>query len=56
MQQILISIAVKLGSQLLINLLRSIADELQQRSDNNFDRSAEVHAALDGISVYGKKK
>lgn len=56
MQQILIGIAIKLGSQLLIQLLRSVADELQQRTDNNFDKSAEVHAALDGVNVYGKKK
>ena len=54
MKTILIQILIKVGSNLLINILRSGADELERRKDNDFSKATDVKQLLDGVSVNGK--
>ena len=54
MKTILIQILIKVGSNLLINLLRHGADELERRKDNDFSKAAVIKDALDGININGK--
>ena len=54
MKAILIQILIKVGSSLLINLLRQGADELERRKDNDFQQASNVKSLLDGVSVNGK--
>lgn len=54
MKTILIQIIIKVGSSLLINLLRSGADELERRKDNDFDKATAIKDALDGVNINGK--
>ena len=54
MKTILIQILIKVGSNLLINLLRSGADELERRKDNDFDKATIIKDALDGVNINGK--
>lgn len=55
-QAILIKILVQVGSNLLINLLRSGADELQKRKDNDFSNADTIKTALDGVVINGRNK
>lgn len=55
MKQLLIKILLKVGSDLLINFLKSGADELERRKDNDFESSGKIKQHLSGISVDGKK-
>lgn len=54
MKTILIQILIKVGSDLLINLLRHGADELERRKDNDFGKAAAIKDALDGVNINGK--
>ena len=54
MQAILIQILIKVGSSILIELLRKGADELERRSDNDFQQAGEVKNILSGVSINGK--
>ena len=54
MQTILIQILIKVGSSILIELLRKGADELERRKDNDFQQAGEVKSILSGVNVNGK--
>ena len=54
MKTILIQILIKVGSNILVNLLRSGADELERRKDNDFDKATIIKDALDGVNINGK--
>lgn len=54
MKKILIQILIKVGSSLLINIMRSGADELERRKDNDFDKATIIKDALDGVNINGK--
>ena len=54
MKTILIQIMIKVGSNLLISLLRHGADELERRKDNDFSKAAAIKDVLDGVNINGK--
>ena len=54
MKTILIQILIKVGSNLLINLLRYGADELERRKDNDFSKATDIKQLLDGVNINGK--
>lgn len=54
MKTILIQILIKVGSNILVNLLRYGADELERRKDNDFDKATIIKDALDGVNINGK--
>lgn len=56
-QALLINLALKLGTQALIILLRKGADVLEQRQDNDFQASDAIKSVLTEVSVdAGKRK
>lgn len=54
MKTILINILIKVGSNMLINLLRKGADELEKRGDNDFYKAGDIKQLLDGVQINGK--
>lgn len=54
MKTILIQILIKVGSSLLVDLLRKGADELERRKDNNFQQAGQIKDLLSGVNVNGK--
>lgn len=56
MQAILINLLIKVGSNILIGLLRSGADELQKRRDNDFNDADKIKDALSGVVINGRTK
>ena len=56
-QALLINLALKLGTQALIILLRKGADVLEQRQDNDFQASDAIKSVLTEVRVdAGKRK
>ena len=55
MKQLLIKILLKVGSDLLINFLKSGAEELERRKDNDFESAGKIKQHLQGVSIDGKK-
>jgi hypothetical protein len=56
MQAIIIQILIKVGSSLLIDLMRSGADELQKRRDNDFNDADKIKDVLSGVIINGRHK
>lgn len=56
MQAIIIQILIKVGSSLLIDLMRSGADELQKRIDNDFNDADKIKDVLSGVVINGRTK
>lgn len=54
MQAIIIQILIRVGSAVLINLLRAGADELEKRKDNDFSESNKIKEVLNGVNISGK--
>lgn len=54
MKQLLIKILLKVGSDLLIKFLKSGADELQRRQDNDFDSADDIKRKLEDVNVNEK--
>lgn len=56
MQAIIINVLLKVGSHILINLLRKGADELEKRKDNDFGNATTIKKALEGVVINGRDK
>lgn len=56
MKTIIIQIALKLGTQLLIMLMRNIAEELEKRKDNDFEQAKDIVSILSGVHINGNKR
>lgn len=54
MKAILVKILLKVGSELLINFLKSGAEELQKRNDNDFQQADNIKQTLESINVRKK--
>ena len=54
MKSLLIGILIKVGSNLLINLLRAGADELEKRKDNDFNSANVIKDTLSGVKINGR--
>lgn len=55
MKELLVKILLKVGSDLLVNFLKSGAEELERRKDNDFESAGKIKEHLTGISIDGKK-
>ena len=54
MKQLLVKILLKVGSDLLIKFLKSGADELQRRQDNDFHSADDIKRKLEDVNVNKK--
>lgn len=54
MKSLIIGILIKVGSNLLINMMRAGADELERRRDNDFNSANIIKDALSGVKINGR--
>lgn len=54
MKQLLVKILLKVGSDLLINFLKSGAEELERRKDNDFKSASNIKQHLEDVTVERK--
>lgn len=54
MKSLIIGILIKVGSNLLINMMRAGADELEKRKDNDFNSANIIKDALSGVKINGR--
>lgn len=54
MKALLVKILLKVGSELLINFLKSGAEELEKRKDNDFQQASSIKQTLESVNVRKK--